>query len=94
MTCRVERVVCGQDCTTVHTYRGTCGFRIPALVSGREAATILGVSRQRVHQLAVQHLLFPVAVAQLASGKLWLRSEIEEFNRVWTRKPGRPVKVE
>lgn len=68
--------------------------QVSELASGREAATILGISRQRVHQLATQHPLFPAPVAQLASGSIWLRADIEEFARVWTRKPGRPVKVQ
>lgn len=72
------------------------GYRseLPELVSGREAATILGITRQRVHQLATEHPLFPAPVAHLAAGKIWLRADIEEFARVWTRKPGRPVKVQ
>lgn len=66
---------------------------IPALVSGVEAAEILGVSRQRVHQLAAENPAFPPPVARLASGSIWLRSGVEGFARRWTRKPGRPAKV-
>lgn len=86
---QVTRVVC-QGCADAHTYRDTCGFRLPELVSAVEAAAILGVSRQRVHQLRARPL-FPVPVIVLASGAIWLRSDIDEFNRVWTRKPGRPA---
>lgn len=63
---------------------------IPELVSGKEAAEILGVSRQRVHQLANDHPDFPEPVAHLANGKIWLLASIEGFARRWTRTPGRP----
>lgn len=66
---------------------------IPALASGREAANLLGVSRQRVHQLATQHPDFPAPVARLACGSIWLLSDVEDFARTWTRKPGRPPKA-
>lgn len=66
---------------------------IPDLVSGVEAAQILGVSRQRVHQLAAENASFPPPVARLASGSVWLRSGVEGFAQTWTRKPGRPAKA-
>lgn len=65
----------------------------PELVSGVEAAAILGVSRQRVHQLSAEHRQFPPPVARLASGSVWLRSGVEGFARTSTRKPGRPAKA-
>lgn len=63
---------------------------IPELVSGVEASEILGVSRQRVHQLAADHPQFPPPVARLASGSVWLRAAVESFAEKWERKPGRP----
>jgi len=63
---------------------------VPELVSGVEAAGILGVSRQRVHQLAAEHPSFPPPTARLACGSIWLRSGVEGFARRWERKPGRP----
>lgn len=66
---------------------------IPELVSGVEAAAILGVSRQRVHQLSAGHSMFPTPVARLASGSVWLRAGVEGFARRWPRKVGRPAKV-
>jgi prophage regulatory protein len=54
------------------------------LVGAFEIAGILGVSRQRVHQLAVTSG-FPAPLADLASGKVWERSAIEE----WARRTGR-----
>jgi predicted DNA-binding transcriptional regulator AlpA len=35
---------------------------LPALVSAPEAAELLGVSAQRVHELATDHATFPEAV--------------------------------
>jgi len=55
-----------------------------------EVAGILGVSRQRVYQLAHDYPDFPAPVAMLASGRVWDRAAIE----AWTeghpdRRPGR-----
>lgn len=63
---------------------------LPSLVSGPEAAEILQVSKQRVHQLAATHPEFPSPLYELAAGKLWTRGAIEAFGASWTRKPGRP----
>lgn len=65
---------------------------IPDLVSGPEAAAVLGVSKQRVHQLAAEHPDFPKPLYELAAGKLWDRGAIERFREQWARKPGRPRK--
>lgn len=65
----------------------------PDLVSGPEAAQILGVTRQRVHTLAGKHRDFPRPLYQLAVGSLWARAAIEKFAREWDRKPGRPRNV-
>ncbi|MGH4023288.1 MAG: hypothetical protein ACRDRV_01745 [Pseudonocardiaceae bacterium] len=54
----------------------------PPLASAADAAEILGVSRQRVHQLAASNTLFPAPVATVPA--------IEHFDRVWERKPDRP----
>lgn len=54
------------------------------LVGAAEVADMLGVSRQRVHQLAVQ-LGFPEPVVTLAAGKIWERAAIE----AWLKTTGR-----
>lgn len=54
------------------------------LVGAFEIAGMLGVSRQRVHQLAVTSG-FPWPVADLASGRVWKRQAVEE----WARRTGR-----
>ena len=65
---------------------------LPELVSGPEAAEILGVSPQRLHELAAGHAGFPEPMYELRAGKLWLRDAIEAFATRWERKPGRPRK--
>jgi hypothetical protein len=66
---------------------------VPDVVGPIEAGEILGVSRQRVHQLASENPRFPAPVIVTTSGSLWARTAIEAFDRAWTRKPGRPAKV-
>lgn len=65
---------------------------LPELVSAPEAADILGVSSQRVHELAASKADFPEPMYELRTGKLWLRDAIEAFERRWERRPGRPSK--
>lgn len=57
------------------------------LVGIAEVAALLGVSTQRVDQIARQDESFPAPVAELAAGRIWLRPEITE----WARQAGRPV---
>lgn len=65
---------------------------LPELASVPEAAEILGVSPQRVRELAATNASFPEPMYELRTGKLWLRDAIEAFaNR--DRKPGRPPKM-
>lgn len=66
---------------------------LPELVSAPEAGEILGVSPQRVHELAAGRPGFPEPVYELRTGKLWLREAIEAFGQRWERKPGRPRKA-
>lgn len=65
---------------------------IPALASAADAAAILGVSRQRIHQLLGSNSAFPQPVARVAAGPLWTRNAIEWFDSVWVRKAGRPAR--
>lgn len=48
------------------------------LVGAAEIAIMLGVSKQRVHQLAAA-ASFPEPVAVLSAGTIWLRSDIEDW---------------
>jgi len=54
------------------------------LVSRVEIAELLGISRQRVQQLT-DRPDFPPPVADLAIGKVWARSAVEQ----WARRTGR-----
>ncbi len=56
-----------------------------------EVASILGVSRQRAVQLAVQYRDFPPPVAELAAGRVWDRAAVEAWAEAHKeRRPGRP----
>ena len=55
------------------------------LVGAAEIAEMLGVSRQRVHQIVAADETFPEPAAVLTAGKIWLRDQIE----VWIEKSGR-----
>ncbi len=63
------------------------------LVGAAEAALLLGVSRQRVGQLA-ERADFPAPIARLSAGPVWTRISIEAFDQSWSRKiTGRPRKA-
>ena len=55
------------------------------LVGAAEIAEMLGISRQRVDAIARTHDDFPEPEAVLASGRIWLRADIER----WARSDGR-----
>jgi prophage regulatory protein len=62
-----------------------------SVVGIAELASILGVSRQRAAQLAVEHSDFPQPLAELRSGRVWDEAAV----RAWVaahphRPPGRP----
>jgi predicted DNA-binding transcriptional regulator AlpA len=49
------------------------------LVGVSEIATILGVSRQRVHQLIEEAADFPMPEAELSAGKVWSRAAVDAW---------------
>ena len=60
------------------------------LVGVSELATLLGVSRQRVAQIADSYPDFPAPEAELASGRIWTREAVEGWLSTHPeRKPGR-----
>jgi Phage integrase, N-terminal SAM-like domain len=63
----------------------------PELVGVTELADLAGVSRQRASILA-RRSGFPEPVAELASGPVWERRQVERFLADWSRRPGRPAK--
>lgn len=64
------------------------GFEPPSLLGATDVARLLGVSRQRVYQLA-ERTDFPRPVAVLARGRMWERGQIEAWARGRTPS-GRP----
>jgi hypothetical protein len=62
---------------------------IPEVVGVAEIQEILQINtRQQVSQLAERED-FPRPVAELRAGRIWLRSDIDDFGKRWRRKPGR-----
>jgi hypothetical protein len=53
-----------------------------------EVAEMLHVSKQRVSELHGRPG-FPEPIADLASGPVWRRSQLERFLAEWPRRPGR-----
>ena len=61
---------------------------IPSLVGVAEAAAILGWDKRRVVTY-VDRGSFPAPVAHLASGRVWLRDDVEAFARSFRRRRAR-----
>ena len=60
------------------------------LLGAGEIAQLLGLSRQRVDQLAREYEDFPLPEVELISGRVWKRSAIEDWIRQHPdRGPGR-----
>lgn len=64
----------------------------PELLAASDVGAVLGVSRQRVHQLATENAQFPAPYLRLGSGPIWTRPAIEHFAARWDRRPGRPAR--
>lgn len=64
------------------------------LMGTTEVADFLALkNRQRVDQMRkAPSLKFPMPVAELRQGPVWLARDIEKFAETWERKPGRPKK--
>lgn len=58
------------------------------LVGTAEIADMLGVSRARVAQLADSYDDFPAPQAELASGRIWSRTAVEQWIRDHPNRPG------
>ncbi|MGH9094064.1 MAG: helix-turn-helix transcriptional regulator [Acidimicrobiales bacterium] len=61
----------------------------PALMGTQEVTDLLGVSRQRLHELRSSGR-FPEPIVRLASGPVWLQPAVDKFLEGWERLPGRP----
>jgi len=86
----VEAWVAGEALSAAEADRRLSEPPMPEIVSATEAAEILGVSRQRVHQLLAEHAGFPPPLVRLGAGPLWLADTIRAFAAGWERRPGRP----
>lgn len=64
---------------------------LPQLLGLAEIGKMLGVSRQRVGQLA-QTPTFPAPAAKLATGPVWTLPAVERWSANWPRKSGRPAR--
>ena len=60
----------------------------PSLVGVAEAAALLGWDKRRVITY-VDRGSFPSPVAELASGRVWLRADVEAFARTFRRRQAR-----
>lgn len=60
---------------------------IPELLGATEAAALLGVSRQRLHQLRSDGR-FPSPLMELAGGPIWMRAAVDAFLESWDRRSG------
>lgn len=64
---------------------------VESFVGVAEISELLGVSRQRVHQIAREHEDFPAPVADLTAGRIWRRKDVERWlEKHPQRPPGRP----
>ncbi|UXY24873.1 hypothetical protein N8I84_41215 (plasmid) [Streptomyces cynarae] len=64
---------------------------VPELVGVSEIAAMFGVGRQRAAQV-VQREDFPPAVAYLKAGPVFVKWQVEAFEKRWDRRGGRPAK--
>ena len=80
------RLAAGKDATLTIEER-------PVLVGVAEAARLLGWDKRRVATY-ISRGSFPEPVAELASGRIWLRSEIEAYGRArgYPRPPRRAAR--
>jgi hypothetical protein len=82
-TCMAElRKVTGEDVVlNVET--------IPNLAGVAEAAEIMGWDKRRVITY-IDRGHFPEPLTSLASGRVWLREDVEEYARQWRRRRASP----
>lgn len=83
---------------------GMTGFRVdsnddvamgddPEMVGVQESAEILGVSKQRVHQLVAGDPAFPKAVRRLAATPLWRGADVRNYAAARQDKRRRPLSI-
>lgn len=62
----------------------------PAVAGVAEAARIMGWDKRRVITY-ISRGRFPEPYQTLASGRIWLRDDVERYAKTWRRRPPRPV---
>jgi hypothetical protein len=60
----------------------------PDLVGVAEIAASLGVSKSRASRLAGSRA-FPLPIAKLSSGPVWVKATVDRWSTDWRRRPGR-----
>jgi hypothetical protein len=62
---------------------------VPQIVGVAEAAEIMGWDKRRVVTY-IDRAQFPEPLTSLASGRIWLREDVEDFAAEWRRRHPRP----
>ncbi len=62
---------------------------VPQIVGVAEAAEIMGWDKRRVVTY-LDRAQFPEPLTSLASGRIWLREDVEDFAADWRRRHPRP----
>lgn len=86
------KVLAAEAMTEAEADRRLAEPAFPDLIGVTEAASLLGISRQRVHVLR-ERPEFPAPVAMLAAGPIWRKGDLSTFSDGWKRKAGRPRKA-
>lgn len=63
---------------------------VPELMGLGEVARLLKITSSRASHLSKSRL-FPVPIARLSSGPIWMRRSIETWATAWKRRSGRPL---
>jgi predicted DNA-binding transcriptional regulator AlpA len=61
----------------------------PDVVGSQEVTEMLGITRQRFHELRSSGR-FPEPIIHLAATPVWMRAAVTTFTSEWDRRPGRP----
>lgn len=64
----------------------------PDIVGSQEVTELLGITRQRLHELRTTGR-FPEPMMHLAATPVWMRAAIDAFAASWDRRPGRRANV-
>jgi predicted DNA-binding transcriptional regulator AlpA len=65
---------------------------VSQLMTKADIAELLGVSRERVSQLAARGD-FPTSLGQVGKSLVWSRGAVERWAEQWVRRSGRPPRA-